>query len=108
MPRCGLRGIGLRPEFNGEVLLRRDGPVVEQRGRVTPLANGARGGRKKRDRATQEFDGLDLAERPDRGADPDDLRQSRTRLGKTRPNETDKLAGFEPGGPRSRGRREFG
>jgi len=71
--RCAMRGqarqILRRPEFNGDVLLRLDRPLVQKSRRVTPLANGAHGCRKKRERAAHELYTLDLAELSDGGAD---------------------------------------
>jgi len=57
------------PEFNRDVLLSLDRPVVQESGLVTPQANGAHCSRKKRDRAAHELYIQYLAELSDGGAD---------------------------------------
>jgi hypothetical protein len=64
-----VRQILWRQEFDGDVLLSLDRPVVHESGLVTPQANSAHCGRKKRDRAAHELYIQHLAERSDSGAD---------------------------------------
>ena len=58
-----------RPEFNGDVLLSLDRLSVQEGGLVTPQANGAHCGRKKRGRAAYLLYIQHLAELSDGGAD---------------------------------------
>src|ERR1700730_1294774 len=94
------RQILWRPEFNRDVLLSLDRPLVQERGAVTPLANGAHGSRKKRDRAAHELYIQHLAELSDGGADPNGFRRSIAipRPWIARPNEGDKLARLQSSG----------
>jgi len=64
-----MRQILWRQEFNRDVLLSRDRPVVHESGFVTPQANGAHCSRQKRGRAAHELCIQHLAERSDGGAD---------------------------------------
>ena len=64
-----VRQILWRPEFNRDVLLRFDRPLIQERGPVTPLADGAHRRRKKRTRATHELYVQHLPELSDGGAD---------------------------------------
>jgi hypothetical protein len=64
-----MRQILRRAEFNGDVLLSLDRSSVQESRGVTPLANGAHCGRKKRGRALHGLDIQHLAERSDGGAD---------------------------------------
>jgi len=69
MPSGHARQMLWRPEFNGDVLLSLDRPSVQESGLVTPQANGAHCGRKKRDRAAHVLYIQHLAELSDGGAD---------------------------------------
>ena len=91
-----------RPEFNRDVLLGLDRSLVQQSGRVTPLANGFGSRRKKKGGAAQELYLLHLAELPNCGSDPYGFRQSTApRTWITRPTEGNQLAGFQSSGFRS-------
>src|SRR5215472_2477747 len=96
-----LRGVLKWPEFDRDVLLSLDWPFVQQGGRVTPLANGFRGGRKKSGGTAQELYLLHLAKLPDRGAHPDGFSKSIAirRPSITWPAEGDKVAGFQSSRP---------
>lgn len=63
-----LRQILRRPELNHDVLLSLDRPLVQEGGFVTPLANGAQGSRKERNRTAHELYIQHLAKLPDGGA----------------------------------------
>ena len=65
-----LRRILRRPEFNRDVLLRLNRPLVQQSGSVTPLSNGSHGGRKKRNRPAQKLYLQNLATLPDSDTNP--------------------------------------
>src|ERR1700675_1973442 len=106
MPRADARQMLWRPEFNGDVLLSLDRPSVQESGLVTPEANGAHGGRKKRDRAAHVLYIQHLAELSDGGADLYGFRRSIPipRPWITRPNEGDKLTGLQASGIMSRRR----
>ena len=99
-----MRQILWRQEFNGDVLLSLDRPVVHKSGFVTPQANGAHCSRKKRDRAAHVLYIQHLAEVSDGGADLYGFRRSMSipRLWITRPNEGDKLTGLQSSGFMSR------
>ncbi len=104
-----VRQILWRPEFNRDVLLSLDRPFVQERGLVTPQANGAHGSRKKRDRAAYELYLQHLAELSDGGADRYGFCRSISiaRPWITRPNVGDKLTGFQSSGFMSRCRSEL-
>lgn len=99
MASARLRQILRRAEFNGDVLLNRDGPFVQESGLVTPQANGVHRSGKKGSRAAQELDIQHLAQLSDRGADPNDFCCSiAIPLPRVAgPDEGDKLAGLQSG-----------
>jgi hypothetical protein len=92
-----LRQILWGPEFNRDILLNLDRPFVQESGPVTPQANGAHCGRKKRDRAAHELYIQYLAELSDGGADLYGFCRSISipRPWITRPNVEDKLTSLQ-------------
>src|SRR5690242_7842795 len=89
-----------RPEFNGDVLLSLDRPSAQERGLVTPQANGAHCSRKKGDRAAQVLYSQHLAKLSDRVSNLYGFRRSMSipRPWITRPNEGDKLTDLQSSG----------
>src|SRR5580704_6714714 len=93
-----LRQILRRPEFNRDVLLNLDRPFVQESRPVTPQANGAHCGRKKRNRSAHELYILHVAGLSDRGSDLYRFCRSISipRHWIPRPNEEDKLTSLQP------------
>src|ERR1700686_784090 len=98
-----VRQILWRPEFNRDVLLNLDRPFVQESGPVTPQANGAHRGRKKRCRAAHELYIQHLAELSDGGADLYGFRRSISipRPWITRPNEEGQVTSLQSSGSTS-------
>ena len=76
MRRAHLGQILRRAEFNGDVLLNRDGLFVQKGGPVTPQTDGVPRSGKESGRATQELDIQNFAKLADGGADPNGFRRS--------------------------------
>jgi hypothetical protein len=93
-----LRQVLRRPEFNRDVLLNLDRPFVQESRPVTPQANGAHCGRKKRNRSAHELYILHVAGLSDRGSDLYRFCRSISipRHWIPRPNEEDKLTSLQP------------
>lgn len=106
MLSASLRQMLRRAEFNGDVLLNRDRPFVQECGPVTPLANRVDCCRKHRGRAAQKLYILHLARCPDGGANLDGFRQciSIAGPGITGPDEGDKFPCLQASGAMSRRR----